>query len=345
MVKNIKTIIEDTLGGIYSYEVSKDTKEQLKKVTDNYDLIQKVNNSKLAKENPLFRIKGTYSEETYKAAKEAQSKPDSAYHTELASMMAQRDEIQNQRDAESKKKKKDSTKIADYNQQIKEMDQNIKTFAQDFLKEVYSIDFKSWASELTDAVVSAWAKGEDAVEAYKNKVKDLMKDVVKNIISQKIMEAYMQKPLDMLTATLKEKGKLKDTDIIDLAKTMYGSAEDATYAITKVLDYFKSQGLDLSENGTSSARNSAKSITEETADILCSYANSIRLDVSVMRTEQAKFYPEMSVIAKSQQTQLNTIAQNTLRNADAAERIERMFIEYNDNFNKVLNGTKSLKIK
>ena len=346
MVKNIKTIIEDTLGGIYSYEVSKDTKEQLKKVTDNYDLIQKVNNSKLAKENPLFKMKGTYSEETYKAAKEAQAKPDSAYHAELASLMAQRDEIQNQRDAENKKKKKDSTKIADYNQQIKEMDQNIKTFAQDFLKEIYSIDFKTWASELTDAVVSAWSKGEDAVEAYRDKVKDLMKDVVKNVISQKIIEAYMEKPLGVLTKTLEEKGKLDDGDIVNLSKELYDSAEGVVDSVTKVLDYFKSKGLDLTENGTSSsARNSAKSITEETADILCSYVNAIRLDVSVMRTEQAKFYPEMSVIAKSQLTQLNTIAQNTLRNADAAERIERMFIEYNDNFNKVLNGTKSLKIK
>ena len=346
MVKNIKAIIEDTLGGIYSYEVSKDTKEQLKKVTDNYDLIQKVNNSKLAKENPLFRIKGTYSEETYKAAKEAQAKPDSAYHAELASMMAQRDEIQNQRDAESKKKKKDSTKIADYNQQIKEMDQNIKTFAQDFLKDIYSIDFKSWASELTDTIINAWSKGEDAVEAYRDKVKDLMKDVVKNVISQKIIEAYMEKPLGVLTKTLKEKGKLDESDIVDLANSLYDSAEGASDTVTKVLDYLKSKGLDLSENGTSSsAKNSVKSITEETADILCSYVNAIRLDVSVIRTEQAKFYPEMSVIAKSQLTQLNTIAQNTLRNADAAERIERMFIEYNDNFNKVLNGTKSLKIK
>ena len=345
MVKNIKTIIEDTLGGIYSYEVSKDTKEQLKKVTDNYDLIQKVNNSKRAKVNPLFRTKGTYSEETYKAAKEAQAKPDSAYHAELASMMAQRDEIQNQRDAENKKKKKDSTKIADYNQQIKEMDQNIKTFAQDFLKDIYSIDFKSWASELTDTIISAWSKGEDAVEAYRDKVKDLMKDVVKNVISQKIIEAYMEKPLGMLTKTLEEKGKLDESDIINLGNSLYDSADSAVDTVTKVLDYLKSKGLDLSENGTSSARNSVKSITEETADILCSYVNAIRLDVSVIRTEQAKFYPEMSVIAKSQLTQLNTIAQNTLRNADAAERIERMFIEYNDNFNKVLNGTKSLKIK
>ena len=346
MVKNIKTIIEDTLGGIYSYEVSKDTKDQLKKVTDNYDLIQKVNNSKLAKENPLFKMKGTYSEETYKAAKEAQAKPDSAYHAELASLMAQRDEIQNQRDAENKKKKKDSTKIADYNQQIKEMDQNIKTFAQDFLKEIYSIDFKAWASELADTIVSAWSKGEDAVEAYRDKVKDLMKDVVKNIISQKIIEAYMEKPLGKLTETLKEKGKLDEGDIVNLANGLYDSAEGAASTTTQLLDYLKNKGLDLTENGTSSsARNSAKSITEETADILCSYVNAIRLDVSVMRTEQAKFYPEMSVIAKSQLTQLNTIAQNTLRNADAAERIERMFIEYNDNFNKVLNGTKSLKIK
>lgn len=346
MVKNIKTIIEDTLGGIYSYEVSKDTKDQLKKVTDNYDLIQKVNNSKLAKENPLFKMKGTYSEETYKAAKEAQAKPDSAYHAELASLMAQRDEIQNQRDAENKKKKKDSTKIADYNQQIKEMDQNIKTFAQDFLKEIYSIDFKTWASELADTIVSAWSKGEDAVEAYRDKVKDLMKDVVKNIISQKIIEAYMEKPLGMLTETLKEKGKLDEGDIVNLANGLYDSAEGAASTTTQLLDYLKNKGLDLTENGTSSsARNSAKSITEETADILCSYVNAIRLDVSVMRTEQAKFYPEMSVIAKSQLTQLNTIAQNTLRNADAVERIERMFIEYNDNFNKVLNGTKSLKIK
>lgn len=346
MVKNIKTIIEDTLGGIYSYEVSKDTKDQLKKVTDNYDLIQKVNNSKLAKENPLFKMKGTYSEETYKAAKEAQAKPDSAYHAELASLMAQRDEIQNQRDAENKKKKKDSTKIADYNQQIKEMDQNIKTFAQDFLKEIYSIDFKTWASELADTIVSAWSKGEDAVEAYRDKVKDLMKDVVKNIISQKIIEAYMEKPLGTLTEKLKEKGKLDEGDIVNLANGLYDSAEGAVSTTTQLLDYLKNKGLDLTENGTSSsARNSAKSITEETADILCSYVNATRLDVSVMRTEQAKFYPEMSVIAKSQLTQLNTIAQNTLRNADAAERIERMFIEYNDNFNKVLNGTKSLKIK
>ena len=79
--------------------------------------------------------------------------------------------------------------------------------------------------------------------------------------------------------------------------------------------------------------------------MIASYLNAIRLDCSVMRTEQAKYYPEMSEIAKSQLSQLNAIARNTLRNADAAERIDATVSELNDNFNRVLNGTKSLKMK
>ena len=65
----------------------------------------------------------------------------------------------------------------------------------------------------------------------------------------------------------------------------------------------------------------------------------------MVRESQAKFMPEMSEIAKSQLSQLNAIARNTLRNADAAERIDTTVSELNDNFNRVLNGTKSLKMK
>ena len=101
----------------------------------------------------------------------------------------------------------------------------------------------------------------------------------------------------------------------------------------------------MRENGSSSTTNSIKGITEETADLLASYVNSIRLDLSVVREMQGKFLPEMSEIAKSQLTQLNLIAQNTLRNADAAERIDKTVSELNDNFNRVINGTKSLKMK
>lgn len=345
MTKNVKSIIEDTLGGIYSYKERSDTKSTISKITSNYELADAWKKTGIGKSLP-FLVKSVYSKETYEAAKEAQSKPGSAYHAELALLKAQKDELQSQRNSENEKKKKDNSKIADYDQQIKEMELQIDSFAKDFLKDIYSIDFKSWASELTDAVVGAWEKGEDAVEAYKEKVKDMVKDVTKNIVTQKIMEAALQKPLDYLTNILKDKGKLDETDMNQLADLLYKAGDEAIPQITGIFEALKKRGLDLRDNGSSSStKNSIQSITEETADILASYLNAVRLDVSVIREMQGKFIPEMSEIAKSQLTQLNLIAQNTLRNADAAERIEKIFIEYNDNFNRVINGTKSLKMK
>lgn len=345
MTKNVKSVIEDTLGGIYSYKERSDTKSTISKITSNYELADAWKKTGIGKSFP-FLVKSVYSKETYEAAKEAQSKPGSAYHAELASLKAQKDELQSQRNSENEKKKKDNSKIADYDQQIKEMELQIDSFAKDFLKDIYSIDFKSWASELTDAVAGAWEKGEDAVEAYKEKVKDMVKDVTKNIVTQKIMENALRKPLGYLTDILKDKGKLDETDMNQLADLLYKAGDEVVPQITGIFEALKKKGLDLMDNGSSSStKNSIQSITEETADILASYLNAVRLDVSVIREMQGKFIPEMSEIAKSQLTQLNLIAQNTLRNADAAERIEKIFIEYNDNFNRVINGTKSLKMK
>ena len=341
---NISSVIEKTLGGIYSYERSSDTTKKLNDVKNDYKAWEAYSKTDMGKAFFGGKNLSHYSNETYDAVMKTETNP-SAYADQLALLHAQEDELRKQRQAEDDKKKTDKDKLADYDQQIKEMELQIKTFAQDFLKDVYSIDMKSWGNQLTDTVVSAWTKGEDAVEAYKNKVKDMVRDVTKNIVSQKIMEKALEKPLEWLTGILDEKGKLDETDMNDFADKLYEVGENVVPQLTGIFDALKEKGLDLRENGSSSATNSIKGITEETADILASYLNAVRLDVSVIREMQGKFIPEMSEIAKSQLTQLNLIARNTLRNADAAERIEKIFIEYNDNFNRVINGTKSLKMK
>lgn len=341
---NINSVIEKTLGGIYSYERSSDTANKLKDVKNDYKAWDAFSKTDFGKNFFGGHNFSHYSKETYDAVMKTETNP-SAYADQLALLHAQEDELRKQRQAEEDKKKTDKDKIADYDQQIKEMQLQIKTFAQDFLKDVYSIDMKSWASTLTDTIVSAWAKGEDAVDAYREKVKDMVRDVTKNIVSQKIMEKALEKPLEWLTGILDEKGKLDETDMDDFADKLYEVGENVVPQLTGIFDALKEKGLDLRENGSSSTTNSIKGITEETADLLASYLNAIRLDVSVIREMQGKFLPEMSEISKSQLTQLNLIARNTLRNADAAERIEKIFIEYNDNFNRVINGTKSLKMK
>lgn len=341
---NISSVIEKTLGGIYSYERSSDTTKKLNDVKNDYKVWEAYSKTDTGKAFFGGKNLSHYSKETYDAVMKTEANP-SAYADQLALLHAQEDELRKQRQAEDDKKKTDKDKLADYDQQIKEMELQIKTFAQDFLKDVYSIDMKSWASTLTDTIVSAWAKGEDAVDAYKKKVKDMVRDVTKNIVTQKIMEKALEKPLEWLTSVLDKKGQLDETDMDKFAKLLNEVGEKVAPQITGLFDAMKNNGFDMREDGSSSATNSVKSITEETADLLVSYVSSIRLDLSVVREMQGKFLPEMSEIAKSQLTQLNLIAQNTLRNADAAERIDKTVSELNDNFNRVINGTKSLKMK
>lgn len=300
---DVKTAIENTLGGVYSYKMDADTRKRLGNVTNSYEKAARGESKK-----------SQYSSDTYTTAKKSLSDPGNAYLAEQASLMAQKDEMQRQLNAEDGKKKKDKDKIADYKQQIKEMETTINNLAKDFLKDIYGVDMKSWASQLTDAVVSAWSKGEDAIGAYKKKAKDMVKDLTKNIISQKIMEVALQGPLDNLTEIIKQKGKLKPEDVVKVADDLYNGTNDAAENITAILERLKDMGLDLSENGDGSVTNGIKNITEETADILASYVNAIRLDVSVNRAQVKDIgkllkmrLPEMGQIQKAQLGQLTQI--------------------------------------
>ncbi len=309
---NINAVIEKTLGGIYAYQRSDATAAKLSSIKKDY---QSYNN--LSKSDSWGAIVGgrnlsRYSSDTYNAVLET-DKNYSAYADQLALLKAQRDELQKQRNSEADKKKKDKDKLADYDQQLEEMGLQIKTFAQDFLKDIYSIDIKSWASELTDAVVGAWEKGEDAVDAYKDKVKSLVKDVTKSIVTQKFMEKALEKPLEFLTNELDNNGKLDESAMTTLVDMLYNAGTEAIPQITKLYDMLKEKGLDLRENGSSSATNSIKSITEETGDLLASYINEIRLDVSVDRenikliADAVTGLPELNVIAQSQLTTMNQL--------------------------------------
>lgn len=300
---DVKTAIENTLGGVYSYKMDADTRKRLGNVTNSYEKAARGESKK-----------SQYSSDTYTTAKKSLSDPGNAYLAEQASLMAQKDEMQRQLNAEEGKKKKDKDKIADYKQQIKEMETTINNFAKDFLKDIYGVDMKAWASQLTDAVVSAWSKGEDAIDAYKKKAKEMVKGLTKNIVSQKVMEVALQGPLDNLTEIIKQKGKLEPEDVVKVADDLYNGTNNAAENITAILERLKNMGLDLSENGDGSVTNGIKNITEETADILASYVNAIRLDVSVNRAQVKDIgellkmrLPEMGQIQKAQLGQLTQI--------------------------------------
>lgn len=339
MQTTIKNAIEDSLGGIYNYRMDAKTTAKMNKIVSNYETGEKSSVMRIFGFNP-----SEYSKDTYEAAQKSLADPTNAYQAELTGLMAQRDQLQRQRANEDAKKKTDKDKLADYDQQIEEMERSIKNAAKNFLKELYGVDMKSWASQLTDAVVSAWEKGEDAIDAYKKKAKEIVKDLTKNIISQKIMEQALQKPLDFLTQQIEKKGRLDEYDVTQLASDLYSAGENSVANITAVLEELKRRGWDFSESGSSSATNTIKGVTEETADLLAAYLNAIRLDVSVNRENikaiatNVSLLPAMSEIQKSQlaaMNQLVTLAQ--VRN----DRIDEIVTWTR----KVSNGSSKIYVK
>ena len=333
LVKNLEKLLERTLGGVYNTRAGKETIEALVKEI----------------KNPFFGLKSLFgldtgnlyksyiSQQTADAVKEAE-KTKSYYDAAYASLLAQRDELKHQMDLESDKKNSDSNAIDDYKQQIKEMDDEIKHFAEDMAKSLYDIDVKSWASELGDALFEAWQKGESGAEAFKKKASEIMAEVAKNIAVTKLIETAMQPVLDAIVKEMERtKGMLDEKSVENIADNMNIVSQTLPDSFNKLMDGLnegiKKAGLtDMKElaNDTKSATQNGigKAITEQDTSLWSSYLNGIRLDVSVIRATEALHLPaisvavqRVSVLAQAQVDHLQQIADNTKRNADAADKI------------------------
>lgn len=344
LTKNLQHAIEIALGGVYTYTMNDKTRDKLTEVLETFRKENTKFNFQTQKWEKTNKNKSRYSEQTVEQVEKSLQNKDSNFDAQLASLMIQRDELQKQRDSENKKKKKDKNAISDYDAQIEEANQQISEFAQAWAKTIYSIDLKDWASQLTDAIVEAWKKGEDAVDAYEDKVKELMNSLTKNILSQKILEVALKPTLVNLENKLKANGgKLEAEDVLSITDSLIDAEGNAIDSIVSILDSLKEKGLDLSENGSLSTSNTIKGITEETADLLASYINAIRLDVSVNRAnlaivvEAVKLLPNLNVIAQSQLTQLNTLVSLSQARND---KLDQMY----DWMRSTTNGTRKLYI-
>lgn len=267
------------------------------------------------------------------------------YNDMLNSYKKQLKELQGQRRDEDKKKHSDKGKLADYDQQIYEMEQNIKHFAEDMAKSIYDIDVKSWAQQLTDAVVDAWAKGEDAAQAWHDKVKDIVNDLTKNILTQKVVEMAMKPVLDHVTKRMEATGgKLTEADIIEIGRMMENAGTSAVSSLTSIYDYMKANGYDLSSSASKEGNLSSaiNSITEEAGDLIVSYVAAIRADVSMdranvesIRMQLEQTLPNVWQEIAQHTVLLRTIADNTGRNADSNDDIYNIMKGFRDGIYKI----------
>lgn len=279
----------------------------------------------------------------------------------IANLQKQQEEVQKQMEAEQDKKDSDASKIEDYKQQYIELGEQIKYFYEDLASEQFGIDLKGWSDQISEALVNAFANGEDAAKAFDDTVADIMRNVIKEMISLNVIQPAMNKLKDYLFG---DKGiftdnsaggtNLTEQEAAGLMQQL-GSLRGTISDSKKIWDYLnaaaKKMGISLEETSASNtlSKGIQENITEETANILASYINGIRADVSVKRALLEKWgneiLPKYNVIAEQQLTQLRAIANNTLRSAQNTEANVALVQEVRDMLNIVIDrGGRKIKI-
>lgn len=202
-----------------------------------------------------------------------------------------KEQLQIQKDilaAEEDKKKSDREKVEGYKQTIKELEYEIRYYTETLASELYSIDLKDWTSQIGDALVEAWLKGEDAAKAYKDTVADVMRDVVKSWVQQQYIEKAMQQVQTTLFGADGKGGMFADNkidkdELIILGNVM-GSLESAFAEAGGVVNEINNAlggMLTETEENAEGLSNAIAGVDENTFNQALGYLNGMRYEMVV----------------------------------------------------------------
>lgn len=256
-------------------------------------------------------------------------------------LVDQKKELDRQLDLEREKKKEDKDAIRELEDQIGEMEDKIKYYWSDLLKEIYGLDFSSIADKLTDALTRAFENGENAAIAWRQAVGDIVRELASEILAQKYVKPMMDQLFEEAfgpTGKLANKTKLTEDDVKWLGDRLNSLGEDVipqAEVIYKALQ----QAFPYSANSETVGgfTRLGEQLTEKTGTVLAGYINSIRADVSANRKSLnvvvERGVPALegiNAIAQSQLTQLNSIATNTKNSAQYALEIRDLLAAVTD---------------
>lgn len=294
------------------------------------------------------------------------------YTQELEALKKQREDYQRMYDEEEHKKKSSSEALEEYKKQIADLDIQILSFTSDLANELWSIDIKGWADQISDALMTAFENGESAAEAYADTVKNILQTVVNKMLAVGIIEPMMKHLQETLFGFTDENGKynqgLFDVDnpgasmgkVLDYMSKFFGNGGEGANTITAAGEFLtgvekllNAQGLSLRSDSASTLSGGISGVTEETASLLAGYVNALRQDVSYERLALDQFFLQMwpSYIETftASVTHVSSIDNNTrmmmemMRDGSGALFDEISHIR--SRFDNITNGIESVSIR
>lgn len=300
-----------------------------------------------------------------------QNSNGSGYKQEYENLKKQRQDYIDMYNAEEDKKDSSGEALIEYKQKIAELDDEIHYFAEDLAKDLWGIDVKNWAQQLSDALATAFENGTNMAKAYKEAVTKILQELANKMLALKIIEPMMERLQAKLFGEKKPDGTYTK-GLFDIDDPT-GSANKVTNAIAeffgtngegrKTIDAAKEflsafeqgvnkAGLSILNKDASSLSSNIKSITEETADIIASYINAIRADVSVNRAILSQFVYEYWQSYIDQVTSIHTTLRNIDTNVSAIRvllsengRLQGYIENMSNHFDRITNGVEWVTVR
>lgn len=151
-------------------------------------------------------------------------------------------------------------------------------------------DYKDAAQDFVDAWVDAFRETGDGLSGLQENFREFFDNVIKQEAMRRVTDKYMQPFFDDLNAALNEGHGLNEAEIKDLK----AQAEKVAPELNKVLEELwmalgGSRG-DAEGGGLSALQKGVQGITEDTAQVIEAYLNSIRGYVSEQVTHTRNIY-------------------------------------------------------
>lgn len=189
-----------------------------------YQIIGKVIYNEEILKKTSQEIAKTYANLEYTVDKALGEKRFDDAKNQLANIAQQQLLIQEQIRNEDAKKKTDHGKIADWERQIIELGEEANKIINDIVEEIMGGSAADLASELGDAFIEAFRAGEDAAEAWGEKVDDIVANVIKRMLVSKYLEEPLGDIFDKYKSKWYKDGEFAGIDAI--MESMNGFAND-----------------------------------------------------------------------------------------------------------------------
>lgn len=197
----------------------------------------------------------------------------------IQNLRAQQNEIQGMISDEKGKKKSDKNRIAEWEEQYREVGRQIEDIIDDITQSITQTTAGDLANNLADALVEAFEGGEDAAKAFGDVANDVLKNAVKNALKLQFLEKPLQNAIKQLQKDMgfDEEGNGTFDGLTEAEQARFKNAiKEAGANFAAAMDMYKDLFMDLDNTDPSTLSGAISSASQESIDLLTGQTNAVR---------------------------------------------------------------------